>query len=516
VQFILAKLEESERRVISLSQKVEELEKELRRIKKLPPKPKLKPSTLDKDIKKSISNKSRQTGKRNKKETLEIHETKKIKLTGLPLGWKLVGYESRVRQDLIIRANNIEYLLEIWKNSNGEKRVASLPQHLQNTHFGATLKAFIIHQYYECGVTQPLIHSSLKDYGIDISSGQINWLLTEDKESFHKEKESLLSKGIELSEELRTDDTGARHQFRNGFCNCINSSLFTYFTTTYSKSRINFLEILRQGKRDYQINETSLSYIQKEIFAGKYYETLKRSYARGERIFENKSALEEYFKREGITAKYAIQRITEALLIGAIIEHGFDPRTVIHSDGAGQFNLFVHSLCWKHAERPLVQLKFYNRIQQDQLEKKKFEYWELYQMLKHYKKEPDKKMAFQLEQRFDSLCKPIENYASINLVLADLNKRKDQLLVVLDRPKTSLHNNDSERDIREYVKRRKISSGTRSENGRKARDTFLSLKKTCRKLEISFWSYLLDRTQNLQIIPPLSQVMAQKQQVSFL
>jgi hypothetical protein len=73
---------------------------------------------------------------------------------------------------------------------------------------------------------------------------------------------------------------------------------------------------------------------------------------------------------------------------------------------------------------------------------------------------------------------------------------------------------DSERDIREFVKRRKISGSTRSENGRKARDTFLSLKKTCRKLGVSFWGYLLDRLKNVNDIPPLAQVMAQKAALS--
>ncbi len=104
----------------------------------------------------------------------------------------------------------------------------------------------------------------------------------------------------------------------------------------------------------------------------------------------------------------------------------------------------------------------------------------------------------------------VTNFAALNQVLDELKAKKSHLLVVLSRPNTSLHNNDSERDIREYVKRRKISAGTRSENGRRARDTFLSLKKTCRKLGISFWDYLLDRLQNSNDIPPLAQVMAQK------
>ena len=77
----------------------------------------------------------------------------------------------------------------------------------------------------------------------------------------------------------------------------------------------------------------------------------------------------------------------------------------------------------------------------------------------------------------------------------------------LKRPEIPLQNNLSENDIRDYVKKRKISATTRSDTGRDARDTFLSLKKTCQKLGISFWKYLLDRISGENQIPPLSQLM---------
>jgi hypothetical protein len=47
---------------------------------------------------------------------------------------------------------------------------------------------------------------------------------------------------------------------------------------------------------------------------------------------------------------------------------------------------------------------------------------------------------------------------------------------VLERLEIPLHNNLSESDIREYVKRRKISGSTRSFVGRTCRDTFTSIK----------------------------------------
>jgi hypothetical protein len=79
--------------------------------------------------------------------------------------------------------------------------------------------------------------------------------------------------------------------------------------------------------------------------------------------------------------------------------------------------------------------------------------------------------------------------------------------LVLDRPDIVIHNNASESDIREYVKRKKISGGTRGDNGRKSRDTFTSLKKTARKLKVSFWKFLNDRNSGENIVPRLGDLM---------
>ena len=493
-------------------EELEAAQAEIRRLKKLPKKPDLKPSSLDKPksaSKPDKKNKRPGSAKKSKKQDLQIHEHRKVAAKGVPSDWVFKGYAPYVIQALIIRSNNIEYLREIWVSPDGQQRiVAALPEYLSGKQFGVTLQAYILHQYNECCVSQPLIQSSLSDFGVLISMGSINNILIENKTVFHEEKESLLRTAIDLKEELRTDDTSARHRFKNAFCNCINSDLFTYFTTTYSKSRINFLEILRQNSTAYIINEAALAYALQQELPPKYYEVLQNSYAEGKGLFENETALKAYFAAHKWTAKYALTTITQALLVGTLVEKGFDLKTLIHSDGAGQFKLFVHSLCWKHAERPLVKLRTYNKIQQQQLDTKKEAFWKLYQALKKYKQQPHPTQTAILEQQFEQLCAPLNNFNSLNQVLEDLKKKKDELLLVLKRPRASLHNNDSERDIREYVKRRKISAGTRSENGKKARDTFLSLKKTCRKLGVSFWEYLLDRLRQDNEIPPLSVVMA--------
>ena len=133
--------------------------------------------------------------------------------------------------------------------------------------------------------------------------------------------------------------------------------------------------------------------------------------------------------------------------------------------------------------------------------------WHLYRDLKAYKEAPDEETKASLEKCFDKIFATQTCSEMLNAALRRLARNKAELLLVLDRPDIPLHNNLSERDIREYVKKRKISGSTRSDAGRRCRDTFTSLKKTCRKLGLSFWDYLYDRTSQANEIPPLPELI---------
>jgi Transposase IS66 family len=115
-----------------------------------------------------------------------------------------------------------------------------------------------------------------------------------------------------------------------------------------------------------------------------------------------------------------------------------------------------------------------------------------------------------LEKQFDELVAQRTDYPSIDGVLKGMAADRAKLLLVLERPEVPLHNNLSEGHIRDYVKKRKISGSTRSELGRRARDTFASLKKTCRRLDVTFWDYLQDRVRHLGQIPRLADLIRQK------
>ncbi len=139
--------------------------------------------------------------------------------------------------------------------------------------------------------------------------------------------------------------------------------------------------------------------------------------------------------------------------------------------------------------------------------------WDFYQELKTYKTlspQHQQQQKAGLEERFDQIFTQITFFETLNQVLKRLYRRKAELLKVLDRPDLPLHNNASEQDIREFVTKRKISGSTRSESGRRCRDTFASLKKTCRKLGVSFWEYLKDRVSGKNLIPTLGVLIAQK------
>lgn len=199
---------------------------------------------------------------------------------------------------------------------------------------------------------------------------------------------------------------------------------------------------------------------------------------------------------------------TEAGLLGRIIEHGTtNPDLAIISDDAGQFAVLVHGLCWIHTERSIRRLTGFNNAQREALERTQNRIWEFYRDLKGYKQAPGPAKKAELARRFDQIFTASTCYDALNGALRRIYKNKAELLLVLDRPEIPLHNNESERDIREYVKKRKISGSTRRNLGRRCRDTFTSLKKRCRKLGLSFWEYLKDRVSGINAIPWLPDLM---------
>ncbi len=364
----------------------------------------------------------------------------------------------------------------------------------------------MVYQYHHNPVTQPLLLEQLRELGVEISSGQLNRLLVEGQEHFHGEKAELKAVVLAVSSYIQTDDTGARHQGNNGYCTYLGNEYFAWFESTESKSRINFLECL-QPERRYVINTAVLSYLAERGLAECHCQVLQ---ARGAVDFATELEWQVHLSACGVIGQRAVVIATEAALLGGLLAQGIsEPRGVV-SDGAKQFAILVHALCWVHAERSFAQLIALNETERRALEWVRGQIWELYDELKAYQSEPtDARKAIIEAAGFEALCATETVCEPLNQALHRFHEDKADLLRVLERPELPLHNNPSESDIREYVKKRKISGSTRSDEGRRCRDTFASLKKTCRKHGVSFWRYLKDRLCGTGLVPPLAELIRQ-------
>ena len=485
------------------AEQIQQLKDEIARLKNQPPRPKIGPSRLEN---KAGSNKKRKgkkrpgSKKRNKTAQLKIHETIPIAPEHIPEGSEFKGYNPFVVQGLKIKSHNIKYLLETYKTPEGEYICGKLPDYLNGKHYNPDLVYFILYQHHHCGVTQPLLLEQLHEFDIDISKGTLNNILIEDKELFHKEKDRILAAGLKVAQYINVDDTGARHNGKNGYCTHIGNESFSWFESTESKSRINFLKLIRAGHSDFTINMDAICYMQSNKQPQK---ALKPIIENLGAIFANDAQWNDFLAENGIVKDRHIQIATEGVLIGTIIEHGISEHLVIISDDAGQFNVLLHALCWIHANRAIDKIIPFTDQAKKDLGTVKDQVWQLYEGLKAYKQNPKPKDKKRLSAMFDEIFTQTTSSASLNVALKRINNNKFELLLVLERPDIPLHNNGAENAIREYVKKRKISGSTRSESGRQCRDTFTSLKKTCRKLGVSFWQYLKDRIEGIGLIPDL-------------
>ncbi len=445
-------------------------------------------------------------GHKKKKTLLQVHEKPVIQPKDVPEGAKFKGYKRFTVQEIIFEPHNIQYYLARWQLPDGTYISGKLPEDVHG-HYGPKLIAYILHQHNACRVTEPLLLDQLRARGILMSMGQLSNILIKNKEALIEETEELLPVAAQVEGQIQTDDTGGRHKGRNQYTTIVGNRWFSIFVTTDSKSRINFLRILQGGKEEYVINEDTVEYLSATKDLGYFPGYVSLSL--GEK-FTSRMAWEAFLQERNITKESEVRFLTEAALYASVIQNGIPKRLVVHSDDAGQFDVFLHALCWIHEERHYRKLIMTTDESRTDLERVRDQMWCFYRALKQYKKAPNKEAVERIRKDFDDIFQQKTSSPTLNHQLEKTYKKKEELLMVLERPETPLHNNSSETCARAAKIKLKISGGTRSDLGQKVRDTFLSLKQTCLKLGINFISFLEDRVRGRYEIPRLAIIIRER------
>jgi len=494
--------------VEGLKQVVDEQREEIARLKGLKGRPTIKPSGMEKGTGPAKPG-GLGTRQRRGKVTPRVSVEDQVVNATVPPGSRFKGYQPFLVQDLVISARATCYQRECWVTPDGRTILAPLPEGI-DSHFGPELRRFVLMQYHQGQTTLPRLAVFLRSVGVSISKRQLQRLLTEKQDGFLTEAVAVLRTGLEISPWISVDDTGARHAGKNGYCTQIGNDWFTWFGTRPSKSRLNFLDLLRAGHADYVLNDAAFDYMRDRNLSAALIARLANEPVT---TFANQADWLAHLDRLEFAAADVtpdpILIATEGALWGSIQTHDFLSGAVVLSDDAGQFNIGQHALCWVHAERLVHKLStFTDQSRAAQAEVRGL-IWNFYADLKAYKLAPTPGGHEALSARFDLIFLRRTGFITLDRLLSRLHANKAELLMVLNRPEIPLHTNGSESDIRCQVTRRKVSAGTRSDLGRDCRDALLGLGKTCEKLGIAVWDYLGSRLKvpGHVVIPPLDQYL---------
>jgi Transposase IS66 family len=380
----------------------------------------------------------------------------------LPPDFQAAGYREVVIQNLDVRTDNVCYRLERGSSaSTGQFYEASLPPALQGESFGPELQAFVLTLYFELRVPEEKIWELLNAQEIVISAGQIsNILIKKHLALFAAERQAILAAGVETTRYQQIDDTALRVKGVNHHLTVLGNPFFACFFIRRHKNWQTVAALFDLQRLDASPDEPA-------------------------------PAVE-------------LKALSEAVLI-------------LLSDDAGQFahQTAHHALCWVHAARHFAKLQPYFEAHQQLVDAFRTELWAYYEQLKAYKLQPTETEKARLSQAFDELFGRVTGYAELDHRIALTRANKAELLLVLEFPEVPLENNLMERDLREGVVKRKISSGPRGPDGAYAWEVFLTLLATCRKNGVNFFAYLCDRIAQRNQAPPLAELVRARAPTGF-
>jgi len=516
---LLEKLAADNRR---LEDEVQKLNNEISRLKGEKGVPNIKPNKKTEDIssekeRKKAEEEANKTSNSDEKNNRRRNRTSKLEnihidnekicpvdLTILPNDAEFKGYDDVVIQDIIIRTNNIKYRKEVYYSASENRSYrGELPTEIKDQgEFGVGIRSLIPILKSVCNMSEAKILEFFKNVGIQISASYLSRQWTNGYDVLHEEKEAIYLSSLIHSDYQQIDDTGARVNGINHYCQVLCNPYYTIYFTTAKKDRLTILDILTNfTPRTYLYNDETQGLLDQFNLSQKIRVAI-------ENHIEKESVLDEVNFEEclnkiqpGVNQR---TRIMEACRIAAYHKQtDFPVVSCLLSDDAGQFKLLTehHGLCWVHDGRHYKKLKPVLPCHQEALSHFLTQYWNYYTELLNYTNNPTAKSAIKLGETFDQLFSTRTNYDDLDGRIAKTLAKKIELLLVLAFPQLPLHNNAAELGARAQARVRDISFQTRSEKGTKIKDAVMTIVQTAKKLGVSSYQYIYDRVSgNLEMI----------------
>ena len=454
--------------------------------------------------------------RRPKTQDIRIDREQKLELdrTQLPEDAECKGYVPVVVQDVRLTTDNIRFLKEkCYSPSRKQTYLAELPSGYEGA-FGPSVHALVRVLYHAVNTSEPKIVEFLAHVGVQISSGQVSNLLIKGQNRFHEERDAVYEAGLRSSPWQHIDETGTRVNGVNQHCHVVCSPLYTAYLTTEKKDRLTVIDVLTNLRpRAYLLLSETYNWLRQANVSESVLGRLRC-------LPHDKTLDGEQFNRlldehvADVNEQHR-RRILEAAAITAYhAQHEMPIVQLLLSDDAPQFKRITDelALCWVHDARYYKKLSpavAYHRCLLDEFMAR---YWAFYDALLAYRTAPAPEQVPRLEAEFDDLFSTVTGYTGLDRRIAMTRDKKASLLMVLRHPEIPLHNNPAEIEMRRRVRKRDVSFGPRTEDGKRAWDTFATLLATTKKLGVSFYRYVYDRVTESGEIPNLADLIVKRAQ----
>ncbi len=467
----------------------------------------------EKEIKKRQIKKGPKSKTKKGKVKIDRNEICKVDSSSLPEDAVFKGYEKIVVQEILLTTDNVEYSREkYYSPSQNRIYLGNLPIGVTG-EFGPCAKTLVCTLKYSGNMSQPKIEELLANCGIYISQSTISRILTNDEIGFGKEKEDIFLAALASTPYHQVDDTTVRVNGENHYSQIFCNPFYTAFFTVPHKDRLTILDILLCGKeRTYLFDSNAFAMLSEFNISQKIIDQIMQLRKDGEMSEEEMQEMLGKLYPKHKKGKNKKKRIMEAGGIAAYHQQTDIPVIdILLSDDAPQFKKLTaaQALCWIHDGRHYNRLNPIVQLNVEILDKFKTSFWDFYSELLKYKVNPTLEKADILSAKFDRIFSTKTGYEDLDDRIGKTWNKKEALLLVLKHHELPLHNNAAELAARVEKRRQDVSLQTKSKKGTDAKDAFLTVVETAKKLGVNIYDYISDRISKKFNMPSLAELIAQ-------